>query len=61
MTNTQVMVLSKAPGLAAVDVESRVSFPIEQHLRGGFEVSTPWPARSFFSSGADRGRRSFPV
>ena len=34
VTNTQVMVLSKAPGLAAVDVESRVSFPIEQHLRG---------------------------
>jgi cobalt-zinc-cadmium resistance protein CzcA len=34
VTNTQVMVLAKAPGLAAVDVESRVSFPIEQHLRG---------------------------
>src|SRR5512138_1233141 len=34
VTNTQVMVLSKAPGLAAVDVEARVSFPIEQHLRG---------------------------
>src|SRR5512142_2563772 len=34
VTNTQVMVLAKAPGLAAVDVESRVSFPIEQVLRG---------------------------
>jgi len=34
VTSTQVMVLAKAPGLAAVDVESRVSFPVEQHLRG---------------------------
>jgi len=34
VTNSQVMVLAKAPGLAAVDVEARVSFPIEQHLRG---------------------------
>jgi len=34
VTNTQVMVLARAPGLAAVDVEARVSFPIEQHLRG---------------------------
>jgi cobalt-zinc-cadmium resistance protein CzcA len=34
VTNTQVMVLAKAPGLAAVDVEARVSFPIEQALRG---------------------------
>jgi cobalt-zinc-cadmium resistance protein CzcA len=34
VTNTQVMVLAKAPGLAAVDVEERVSFPIEQALRG---------------------------
>ena len=34
VTSTQVMVLAKAPGLAAVDVESRVSFPIEQQLRG---------------------------
>ncbi|HET8734137.1 MAG TPA: CusA/CzcA family heavy metal efflux RND transporter, partial [Anaeromyxobacteraceae bacterium] len=34
VTSTQVMVLAKAPGLAAVDVEARVSFPIEQHLRG---------------------------
>jgi heavy metal efflux system protein len=29
-----VMVLTQAPGLAAVDVEQRVSFPIEQELRG---------------------------
>jgi cobalt-zinc-cadmium resistance protein CzcA len=34
VTNPQVMVLAKAPGLAAVEVEARVSFPIEQHLRG---------------------------
>ncbi|HSM93724.1 MAG TPA: CusA/CzcA family heavy metal efflux RND transporter [Anaeromyxobacteraceae bacterium] len=34
VTNTQVMVLARAPGLAAVDVEARVSFPIEQSLRG---------------------------
>jgi cobalt-zinc-cadmium resistance protein CzcA len=34
VTNTQVMVLSKAPGLAAVDVEQGVSYPLEQALRG---------------------------
>ena len=34
VTNTQVMVLAKAPGLAAVDVEERVSFPVEQAMRG---------------------------
>jgi len=34
VTNTQVMILSKAPGLAAVDVEERVSYPIEQVMRG---------------------------
>ncbi|HOX47007.1 MAG TPA: CusA/CzcA family heavy metal efflux RND transporter [Myxococcota bacterium] len=34
VTNTQVMILSKAPGLAAVDVEQRVSYPIEQVMRG---------------------------
>lgn len=34
VTNTQVMILTKAPGLAAVDVESRVSYPIEQVMRG---------------------------
>src|SRR5512133_921350 len=34
VTNTQVMVLSKAPGLAAVDVEQRVSRPIELALGG---------------------------
>ena len=34
VTNTQVMILTKAPGLAAVDVEQRISFPIEQRLRG---------------------------
>ncbi len=34
VTSTQVMILTKAPGLAAVDVEQRVSFPIEQQMRG---------------------------
>ena len=34
VTNTQVMILSQAPGLAAVDVEERVSYPIEQVMRG---------------------------
>ena len=34
VTNTQVMILTKAPGLAAVDVERRVSYPIEQQMRG---------------------------
>ncbi|MEW6442652.1 MAG: CusA/CzcA family heavy metal efflux RND transporter [bacterium] len=34
VTNTQVMILTKAPGLAAVDVEQRVSYPIEQVMRG---------------------------
>ncbi len=34
VTNPQVMILSKAPGLAAEDVESRVSYPIEQVMRG---------------------------
>lgn len=34
VTNTQVMILSRAPGLAAVDVEQRVSYPIEQVMRG---------------------------
>ena len=34
VTNTQVMILTKAPGLAAVDVEQRVSYPIEQAMRG---------------------------
>jgi cobalt-zinc-cadmium resistance protein CzcA len=33
-TNTQVMILTKAPGFAAVDVEQRVSYPIEQAMRG---------------------------
>ncbi|MBN8216827.1 MAG: efflux RND transporter permease subunit [Spirochaetes bacterium] len=34
VSNTQVMILSKAPGLAAVDVEQRVSQPVEQVMRG---------------------------
>jgi cobalt-zinc-cadmium resistance protein CzcA len=34
VTNTQVMILTKAPGLAAIDIEQRVSYPIEQVMRG---------------------------
>ncbi|MCX6874626.1 MAG: CusA/CzcA family heavy metal efflux RND transporter [Verrucomicrobia bacterium] len=34
VTNVQVMILAKAPGLAAVDVEQRVSYPIELVMRG---------------------------
>jgi heavy metal efflux system protein len=34
VTNVQVMILSKAPGLAAIDVEQRVSYPIELQMRG---------------------------
>jgi len=34
VTNVQVMILTKAPGFAAVDVEERVSYPIEQVMRG---------------------------
>ena len=34
VTNDQVMILTKAPGLAAVDVEERVSYPIEQVMGG---------------------------
>lgn len=34
VTNTQVMVLSEAAGLSAVDVEQRVSYPIELAMRG---------------------------
>ena len=34
VTNTQVMILTKAPGLAPVDVEQRVSYPIELKMRG---------------------------
>ncbi|MDD4018747.1 MAG: efflux RND transporter permease subunit, partial [Kiritimatiellae bacterium] len=34
VTNVQVMVLSDAPGLASVDVEQRVTFPVEKALQG---------------------------
>jgi len=34
VTNVQVMILTKAPGLAAVDVEERISYPIEQVMGG---------------------------
>ncbi|MEI6217830.1 MAG: CusA/CzcA family heavy metal efflux RND transporter [bacterium] len=34
VTNVQVMVLADAPGLASVDVEQRVTFPIELAMQG---------------------------
>ena len=34
VTNVQVVVLAEAPGLAAVDVEQRVTFPIELSMQG---------------------------
>jgi cobalt-zinc-cadmium resistance protein CzcA len=34
VTNIQVMVLSKAQGLSAIDVEQRVTYPIEQQMGG---------------------------
>jgi cobalt-zinc-cadmium resistance protein CzcA len=34
VTNVQVMVLADAPGLASVDVEQRVTFPMERALQG---------------------------
>jgi cobalt-zinc-cadmium resistance protein CzcA len=34
VTNTQVMILTKASGLAAIDVEQRISYPLEQVMRG---------------------------
>jgi cobalt-zinc-cadmium resistance protein CzcA len=34
VTNVQVMVLSEAPGLASVDVEQRVTVPVERALQG---------------------------
>ncbi|MEI6808138.1 MAG: efflux RND transporter permease subunit, partial [bacterium] len=34
VTNVQVMVLSDAPGLASLDVEQRVTFPVELAMQG---------------------------
>jgi cobalt-zinc-cadmium resistance protein CzcA len=34
VTNVQVMILTKVPGLTSLDVEQRVTFPIEQHMGG---------------------------
>ena len=34
VTNVQVMILSDAPGLASVDVEQRVTFPVELAMQG---------------------------
>ena len=31
VTNVQVMILTEAPGLAPVDVEQQISFPLELH------------------------------
>ncbi len=39
VTNTQVMILTKASGLAAIDVEQRISYPLEQVMRGLPKVS----------------------
>ncbi|MBI4917573.1 MAG: efflux RND transporter permease subunit [Acidobacteria bacterium] len=39
VTNIQVMVLSKAAGLSAIDVEQRVTYPIEQQMGGLPKVS----------------------
>ena len=39
VTNVQVMVLAEAPGLASVDVEQRVTFPMEKALQGLPKVS----------------------
>lgn len=34
VTNVQVMILTDAPGLASVDVEQRVTFPVELAMQG---------------------------
>ena len=34
VTNVQVMILSEAPGLAPVDVEQRVTYPLELAMQG---------------------------
>src|SRR5512136_1475102 len=34
VTNVQVMILTKAPGLSATDTEQRVTYPIEQQMGG---------------------------
>ncbi len=34
VTNIQVMVLTEAPGLSAVDVEQQISYPIELQMGG---------------------------
>jgi cobalt-zinc-cadmium resistance protein CzcA len=39
VTNVQVMVLTDAPGLASVDVEQRVTFPVELAMQGLPRVS----------------------
>ncbi len=39
VTNVQVMVLTKAPGFSAEDVEQRVTYPIEQQMGGLPKVS----------------------
>ncbi len=42
VTNVQVMVLTEAPGLSAVDVEQQVTYPIEQQM-GGVPQGHPGP------------------
>jgi cobalt-zinc-cadmium resistance protein CzcA len=39
VTNIQVMVLTKAPGLSALDVEQRITIPVEQQMGGLHDVT----------------------
>ena len=34
VSNVQVMVLTEAPGLSAVDIEQQITYPIEQQMGG---------------------------
>ncbi|MDD3001607.1 MAG: CusA/CzcA family heavy metal efflux RND transporter [Candidatus Riflebacteria bacterium] len=38
VTNVQVMILTKVPGFTSIDVEQRVTFPIEQRMSGLTDV-----------------------
>ena len=53
VSNTQVMVLSEAPGLAPLDVEQQVTFPLEMELSGLPQVTQ---VRSTSKSGLCRNR-----
>ena len=52
LTNNQVVVVTEAPGLAAVEVEQRVTYPIETAMNGAPGVTrvpavdrSPWSIR----------------